>query len=85
MTIAYASPTYTPVGARCDLDACNARIRSYPDSNCQLDPNHRGHHASRTYVCDGCGKVRRGFPKVYRDAYGDALYASCFLCERGLS
>lgn len=44
---------------------------------CSLDEGHRGLHTSRTYVCDSCGKRRRGAPAFTDNEEGLGV---CFLC-----
>ena len=49
---------------------------------CSLDSGHRRTHATATFACDGCGKIRRGRP--HRTApdgeYPNGL-AFCFICS----
>lgn len=44
---------------------------------CLLDKDHRGHHSSVVYWCDGCGKARRGRPHAENEHV-----QLCFMCVR---
>jgi hypothetical protein len=55
----------------CRLDTCGEPVRG--GGTCTLTAGHTGYHSTVTYVCEGCGKTRRGRPHLttpdgeYRD------------------
>jgi hypothetical protein len=55
------------------------------DGPCKLDAGHKGHHAFVAFVCDGCGKARRGQPHtggaVMVGGEQDDYFSFCFLCS----
>jgi len=59
---------------------CNHPVRG--GGECKLSPAHKGHHATVTFSCDGCGKTYRGRPHVSGPdgEYADSLHF-CFLCS----
>jgi len=68
---------------------CGATVRSSGGETCKLAPGHTGHHATIAFICDGCGKHRRGSPVACsRDGEYENGLGFCFLCvkqaERGL-
>lgn len=49
---------------------------------CTMNHDHRGRHASVTYLCDGCGKRRRGQPHRWApDGEYEMGLAFCFMCS----
>lgn len=58
-------------------ELCGYPVRGLPGETCKLDPDHRGSHSWRAFICDGCGKRRRGVP--YVDDHETGL-GFCFLC-----
>lgn len=50
-------------------------LRKLRDGHCTMDKDHRGRCSTVTFVCDGCGKTRRGTPDVQ-----DEDIALCFMC-----
>lgn len=58
------------------LDACNHEMRG--NTNCAMDPGHRGRHSSVVFQCDSCDKRRRGYPEVDDPDAG----VFCFMCVR---
>lgn len=66
------------------METCNHPVRG--GGECKLDPDHKGHHSTVTFVCDGCGKTRRGQPAAWgRDGEYPQGLQFCFMCVRGLS
>ena len=53
---------------------CDTRMKT---GMCKLDKWHPGRHATAVFVCDSCGKARRGSP--YERDYGAEL-GFCFMC-----
>lgn len=48
---------------------------------CTLDAGHKGRHSSVTWICDACGKKRRGSVYAYsRDGEYENGLAFCFMC-----
>lgn len=65
--------------------SCGAPVRG--GGTCTLDYGHHSKgHSTVTFVCDACGKARRGYPAAYgRDGEYPQGLQFCFLCARGLS
>jgi hypothetical protein len=66
------------------MTTCEHPIRS---GTCQMDADHRGRHTTVTFVCEGCGKTRRGYPHatqevVLGDGSVDDIFNFCFMCCR---
>jgi hypothetical protein len=79
----YAGPNLAP-GAACLLGNCNAPLRG--PANCQLALCHSGRHSSQAFICDECGKTRRGTPiRAAYDLINDDYLYICFMCIRGLT
>lgn len=79
-----AEQTLDRVIAAVREDTCLAPVRG--GGYCKLDPDHKGHHSTVVFECDGCGKKRRGSPAAYgRDGEYEHGLQFCFMCVRGLS
>jgi hypothetical protein len=57
---------------------CGAAVRG--GGVCMLDAQHRGHHSTVVFRCDGCGKRRRGTPHQQTWDGEEYTMAFCFLC-----
>ena len=58
---------------------CNHELRG--GGLCQLDAGHRGRHSSVFFLCDGCGKRRRGQPHQHLGTWDDdSGLVFCFMC-----
>ena len=62
---------------------CGQPVRG--GGECSLDSGHRGHHSTVVFVCEGCGKTRRGQPHATEliIVFGeiDDRFEFCFLCS----
>jgi hypothetical protein len=59
---------------------CQSPVRG--GGTCTLDQDHRGHHSTVTYRCDGCGRARRGQPHATGpDGEHDNGLRFCFMCS----
>lgn len=50
---------------------------------CRLNQGHKGRCSSRTFLCDGCGRILRGSPAATTPGGGDpedGTLEYCFLC-----
>lgn len=64
--------------AEVDPHLCSRALKG--DTTCAMDKDHRGRCSSVAFVCDLCGKRRRGQPKIY-DVGEDDRFAVCFMCD----
>lgn len=60
---------------------CGREMRD--DTECSMDEGHRGRCSSVTFVCDACGKARRGQPDVVAtNPWDDVVEAQfCWFCQ----
>ena len=59
---------------------CDAPVRGC--GKCSLRPDHRGHHSTVTFACDGCDGRFRGYPhRTAPDGEFPTGLKFCFLCS----
>jgi hypothetical protein len=61
---------------------CNHQCQSF--GPCELEAGHKGRHSTEVFVCEACGKARRGKPAAEAvDGHPDegAYMKFCFMCE----
>lgn len=56
---------------------CGHKLRT---GNCKMDGGHKGRHSTVTFVCDVCGKTRRGQPIDVQDGRSGEVFGLCFMC-----
>ena len=62
-------------------DPGGAPVRGMRGMTCRLDPGHKRTHSINAYVCDGCGKNRRGYPHYHGETWdGTDTISLCFMC-----